>query len=91
MNIDQLNQNYPGLEYLTEPLSESKDYSLTTDGFTAEIAIKSTGDILRLSKEHLTNLNYSKKFIKKGFHFIDTFSIITRINKVFYVSLQYRL
>jgi hypothetical protein len=71
MNIDQLNQNYPGLEYLTEPLSESKDYSLTTDGFTAEIAIKSTGDILKLSKDHLTNLNDSKKFIKRGFHFID--------------------
>jgi hypothetical protein len=71
MNIDQLNKNYPDLEYFTEPLSESKDYSLTTDGITAEIAIKSTGDILKLSKDHLTSLNDSKKFIKRGFHFID--------------------
>jgi len=71
MNIDQLNQNYPDLEYFTEPLSESKDYSLTTNGITAEIAIKSTGDILKLSNDHLTNLNDSKKFIKRGFHFID--------------------
>lgn len=63
MNIDQLNLNYPDLEYFTEPLSESKDYSLATNGITAEIAIKSTGDILRLSKDHLTNLNDSKKFI----------------------------
>ncbi len=34
---------------------------------------------------------YPITLTKKGFHFIDTFSIITRINKVFYVSLQYRL
>ncbi len=48
MNIDQLNKNYPDLEYFTEPLSESKDYSLTTDGITAEIAIKSTVNYLRI-------------------------------------------
>jgi hypothetical protein len=71
MNIDQFDKNYPNLAYFTETLSESKDFSLLTDGISADIKVKSTGDSLKLSKDHLTNLNDSRRFIKKGFHFID--------------------
>lgn len=71
MSLDQLTKNYPALGYYFDPFIDSNDYILSTDGDSAEILIKSSGDTLKLSNNDLQKLSKAKKFKKPRFYFID--------------------